>query len=177
MFYGPGGSKLTATINLALQNMIIMISMSSHLATLALAFMAFPASAIPNLVFTEVTGCSSNSTGSSQFIGLENPGLGWNNCLNMTYLHITNSRLFYTRSFNFSDPDILPLASRDSHITRGPACKFFIGADDCNGDSEYTIALPNDCLDNIPSDRQSMSLYCIPNAIVISDESGPLMIL
>jgi hypothetical protein len=142
----------------------MIIGMTSHLATLALAFTAFPPSAAQNnqnLTLFNANECSGNSSNSSQVFRMQD--LGWEKCLNSKNLPLSGVKSFY-----LSDPDTSslpqPLAPSDA-LRLIPIYRFYLADDTCIG--QYQIWPPNVCL-TIPWDNfdpeQSLSLYFIPNA-------------
>ena len=154
----------------------MIISMASHLrvATLALAFMAFPSSAVSdniNQILHFFDAECVNFPSSSDLTTLANntdsrnfklKDLGWNYCLNVTNLHLTefdtdSKSNFYARSFYFEDPD----KNDPDAITN--ACRFYLWVDNCSG--PYTDVFSNGCsnIPSVPENGQSMSVECVQN--------------
>lgn len=152
MFYGPGGFKTNG------YHLSMIISISSHLATLALvAFVAFPSSAAQTLTFSDVYDCS-NSTGINQTFSLQDDqltkgGPGWNQCQNTTKLR---SKDFFTRSIKFNDSTpVYPAIN---------GCRIYLGDDSCNITFRADVVYSNECLD-LPGDDniRSSSMFCMQN--------------
>ena len=162
----------------------MIISMTSHLRAVSfalVAFLAFPSSAVQDnynlnqtLRFFNVNDPSpSNFTddnaGSSRNFKLKD--LGWNNCLNVTYLHLSKYNDsdpdskpepggFFVKSFYFDDPNNTQLPGNIAN-----ACRFYYGpgpgSDNCSG--SYTDVFSNTGVNIPPQVFGLMSVKCVQN--------------
>ena len=157
-------------IILALQNTgMMIISMTSHLTTLALslAFMGFPSSTADHpdpyngqhIEYFAQSGCANDTKPSMPY------GMYYETCFNVTHISADVIANFDIKSFLFEVPDISALAGTS------PFCRVYQNTesndDSCNGDSFDTL-LPSQCLD-VTDDR--LYYYCTQNATASPDPS------
>ena len=147
----------------------MIISMTSHLATLALslAFMGFPSSTADHpdpyngqhIEYFAQSGCANDTKPSMPY------GMYYETCFNVTHISADVIANFDIKSFLFEVPDISALAGTS------PFCRVYQNTesndDSCNGDSFDTL-LPSQCLD-VTDDR--LYYYCTQNATASPDPS------
>ena len=143
------------TTFLALQNMMI-ISMTSHVAILALAFMAFPASAdSDDLQFKlSSTDCHSNN-GLTQTFGLPKPGT-CNECLDMTSTVADfkrNADTFGAGAASVVRAMILGIKSHPNAL-----CKVYSGPN-CTPVGDFQAVVAGQCT-TIPQGLEFTTMFC-----------------